>query len=136
MTIKNASGFGKRLDSLSKVPNDMSDVLIEAAGAIEAEAHHSITAGSVSGEGHVPSKPGEPPNNDTGVLANSIEARLTSPTTAEVTASAPYAAILEYGTKDGTTLEERPYMRPALAKEGPKFKKLIQTAVKRRASGG
>ena len=135
MSVKGEGGFAKKLDSLGKLPDDISDILFVAAGLIETEARLSITQGSVSGKDHVPSKPGEPPNNDTGVLANSIEAKLTSPTTAEVTASAPYAAVQEYGNKEGT-LEERPFMRPALAKEGPKFKKLIQTAVKRRANGG
>lgn len=135
MSVKGEGGFAKKLDSLGKLPDDISDILFVAAGLIETEARLSITQGSVSGKGHVPSKPGEPPNNDTGVLANSIEAKLTSPTTAEVTASAPYAAVQEYGNKEGT-LEERPYMRPAQTKEGPKFKKLIQTAVKRRVNGG
>ena len=135
MSVKGEGGFAKRLDSLGKLPDDISQILFVAAGLIETEARLSITQGSVSGKDHVPSKPGEPPNRDTGVLDGSIEAKLTSPTTAEVVASAPYAAALEYGTKDGT-LEERPYMRPALAKEGPKFKKLIQTAEKRRANGG
>ena len=135
MSVKGEGGFAKRLDNLGKLPDDISEILFVAAGLIETEARLSITQGSVSGKDHVPSKPGEPPNRDTGVLDGSIEAKLTSPTTAEVVASAPYAAALEYGTKDGT-LEERPYMRPALAKEGPKFKKLIQTAVKRRANGG
>lgn len=97
------------------------------ANEIKVEAQLSITRGSVSGKNHVASKPGEPPNNDTGVLKNNIETVSTGPLTAEVQSKAPYAAIHEFGgtIEDGfgkgvkITLPERPYMRPAAKKMKP-----------------
>lgn len=87
--------------------------LYATADAIKADAQISITNGAVSGKGHVPSRPGEPPNQDTGLLANSIEAALVDPFKATVSSNAPYAAALEYGT---SKMAERPYMRPAVEK--------------------
>jgi hypothetical protein len=83
---------------------------------IEIEAEISITAGSVSGKGHVASKPGEPPNRDTGVLDGNIETATVEPLKVEVSSNAPYAAELEFGT---SKIAERPYMRPATAKKRP-----------------
>ncbi len=77
---------------------------------IAVEAQISITTGSVSGKAHVPSKPGEPPNNDTGVLANNIEVQQPEPLRVQVVAGAPYAAALEMGT---SKMAARPFMAPA-----------------------
>jgi phage gpG-like protein len=66
---------------------------------IQVHAQISITSGAVSGNGHVPSQPGEPPNNDTGVLANNIETVQVAPLVVEVSSNAPYAAALEYGSE-------------------------------------
>jgi hypothetical protein len=90
---------------------DVGRALFVGADIIKAEAQHLITEGSVSGKNHVPSLPGEPPNNDTGVLKSHIEATQTAPLRAQVTSSAKYAVPLEFGSSRG--LEERPYMRPA-----------------------
>lgn len=68
-----------------------------ASDYIKVEAQISITTGAVSGKNHKPSAPGSPPSNDTGVLANNIENRMTGPLTAEVSSNAPYAAIQEFG---------------------------------------
>lgn len=85
-------------------------IVYEGADTIKAEAQRLISAGAVSGKNHVPSRPGEPPNYDTGVLSSHIEARRTGPLTAEVASEAPYAAALEFGT---SKMAARPYMRPA-----------------------
>lgn len=87
-----------------------------AGQEIEIEAERSITEGSVSGKNHVPSLPGQPPNQDTGVLAGNIETTIEaqSPPTVHVTSRAPYAAFLEFGT---SRMAERPYMRPAAQKK-------------------
>ena len=71
--------------------------LYEAGQEVQIAAQISITAGAVSGANHKPSKPGTPPNNDTGVLANSIEVNSVGPGKVEVSANAPYAAIQEFG---------------------------------------
>lgn len=93
---------------------------------IQVEAQVSITNGAVSGKGHVPSSPGEPPNQDTGVLANNIETVLVEPLKVEVSSNAPYAAALEYGT---SKMAERPYMRPAVAKKRKEVTQLVRGAV-------
>lgn len=82
----------------------------EYADRIRAEAQVSISRGSVSGKNHVPSKPGEPPNFDTGFLAGAIINEPTGPLTAEVAALAPYSAALEFGT---SKVAARPFLRPA-----------------------
>lgn len=100
---------------------------------VETEAELSITRGSVSGKGHQPSAPGEPPNRDTGLLDNSIETVQTGPLTVEVSSNAPYSSALEYGT---SKMAERPFMRPALQKERQAVQQLIKQAVAKVARGG
>lgn len=85
-------------------------VVYVGSDMIRAHAFRSISAGSVSGKGHVPSAPGEPPNRDTGVLQAHLTNALVGPLTAEVRSDAPYANALEFGT---SKMAARPYMRPA-----------------------
>lgn len=100
---------------------------LQAAGElIQREAQISITTGAVSGKNHVPSAPGSPPNQDTGVLANNIETVQTGPLKVEVSSNAPYAAPLEFGT---SKMAERPYMRPAVAKKRGEAVQLVRRAV-------
>lgn len=80
---------------------------------VRAEAVKSITEGSISGAGHVPSRPGEPPNADTHLLDSSIQTEMTGPLTAMVISRAPYSIPLEAGT---SKMAARPFMRPAAAK--------------------
>lgn len=97
------------------------------------EAAILITTGSVSGKNHTPSKPGEPPMNDTGLLANQTFATKTGPLKAESVSMAPYAAALEFGT---SKMAERPFMRPAAKKVRKAADKLAKAAVKRIIAGG
>lgn len=97
-------------------------VLFVGADMIKAEAQNSITRGSVSGKKHVPSAPGQAPNNDTGTLKNHIETSMPEPLVAEVRSGAPYAADLEFGT---SRMASRPYMRPARDKMAPKIHRLF-----------
>ncbi|WP_310533131.1 HK97-gp10 family putative phage morphogenesis protein [Novosphingobium sp.] len=97
-------------------------VLFVGADMIKAEAQRGITAGSVSGKGHVASKPGQFPNNDTGTLKNGIRTAMTGPLEASVTSTAPYAGALEYGT---SKMGARPYMRPSRDKSEPRIQKLF-----------
>lgn len=85
-------------------------VVYEGADTIRAEAHRLVSAGSVSGKRHVASKPGEPPNRDTGNLQAHMEATNPKPLVGRFTSSADYAAALEFGTSD---MAARPYVRPA-----------------------
>lgn len=119
-----ANSMGNHIRRLQKLGSrDMAKAaargLYRAGQLIEAEAERSITEGAVSGEFHVPSLPGQPPNEDTGALRRSIETHIRaegkSPVV-EVAAggpSAPYAPHLEYGT---SKMAARPFMRPATDK--------------------
>jgi HK97 gp10 family phage protein len=97
-------------------------VVVVGADMIRAHAHQEISRGSVSGKGHVPSAPGEPPNRDTGTLQAHLETTNPRPLVAEVRSEAEYAAALEFGT---SRMAPRPYMRPARDAEEPKIQRLF-----------
>ena len=101
-------------------------VLFEAGQRVQTDAQTSITDGAVSGAGHVPSAPGEAPNNDTGVLANNIETLETGPLHVTVSSNAPYAIPLEVGT---SKMAARPSMGPALQKNKARIGKRVAAAV-------
>lgn len=100
--------------------------LYAAGNLIQVDAQLLISQGAVSGAGHVPSKPGEPPNFDSGVLSNNIETVQVEPLKVEVSSNAPYAAALEFGT---SRMAERPYLRPATARKRKEAVQLVRRAV-------
>jgi HK97 gp10 family phage protein len=110
------------------VIRNVGKALYAGAERIKVEAQLSITRGAVSGKGHVASAPGQPPNQDTGVLAGNIEAVQTGPLTAEVSSNAPYSAPLEYGT---SKMAARPFMRPARDRQAKAVRDLVTAAVKK-----
>lgn len=114
----------------------VTQALYSVANDIVVDAAISITAGAVSGKGHVPSAPGSPPNADTHVLSNSGEAVSTGPLKAEASFNAPYAAAQELGSPS-QNLAERPYARPAAQKNRPGALRKVSAAVDRvvRANG-
>jgi HK97 gp10 family phage protein len=126
--ITNSGGPSRRLRGLAgeAMIRKVGSALFAGGQLIQVEAQLSITNGAVSGKGHVPSRPGEPPKNDTGILANNIETVLVAPLKVEVSSNAPYAAALEYGT---SKMAERPYMRPAVAKKRKEAVALVRGAV-------
>lgn len=131
MPMKGARAHIRRLQALASDAGrkDIGQALFAAADAIRVEAQISITRGAVSGKGHVPSKPGEPPMNDTGVLAGYINVEHKSGTLrATVRSDAEYAAALEFGT---STVAARPYLRPARDKMKPEAKRLVEQAMNR-----
>ena len=101
-------------------------VVYVGADMIRAEAHRLISAGSVSGKNHVPSKPGEPPNRDTGALQAGLETTQPGPLVAEVRSNAAHAAPLEFGT---SKMAERPYMRPARDAKAPDIQRLFEKEI-------
>lgn len=115
MTIKGLDKHVKRLQNMRKAARQVTGALYAAGQDIELDAERSITEGSVSGAGHVPSLPGQPPNRDTGHLDTNIETTVEAqnPPTVHVTSHAEYSAALEYGT---SKMAERPFMRPATEK--------------------
>ncbi|WP_126173463.1 HK97-gp10 family putative phage morphogenesis protein [Altericroceibacterium xinjiangense] len=102
----------QRLRRLSspKMQKAIGEAIYEAADAVRAEAHRSISAGSVSGKNHRPSAPGHAPNRDTGILQAHLKAVQTGRHEAEVRSEAPYSAALEFGT---SKMAARPFLRPA-----------------------
>jgi HK97 gp10 family phage protein len=101
--------------------------LFAGGEAIRAEAAHLITEGAVSGKNHVPSLPGEPPNEDTGVLRTNIETTQVAPLRVEVSSNAPYAVALEAGT---SKMAPRPYMAPATEHKRKEVVELVRQAVR------
>lgn len=132
--MKGRDAHRQRLKRLSgpEVVKAAGRVLYVGADMIRSEAFRSISAGSVSGKGHVPSQPGEPPNRDTGVLQANLKAELVAPLEAQVTSEAPYAAALEFGT---SRMEARPYMRPARDKKAPEIQRLFETEIDKLVKG-
>lgn len=112
---------------------EVGKAIYAAADYLSVEAALSITEGAVSGKNHVPSISPNPPNADTHVLDRSIRTEKTGRLTAVSSASAPYAAGLEFGT---SKVAERPFMRPAAAKTREQARKLVRAAVKRVVEGG
>lgn len=125
MNFQGASKHAKRMRSLSG-PGAMrllSKALFVAGDTVRVAAQIKITEGAVSGKNHVASKPGEAPNQDTGVLGNNIEVEQPQDFTVEVVSKAPYARALEFGT---SRVAERPYMRPAREETRDEIQKLFE----------
>lgn len=121
MPFKGLDKHRRRLKALAspEVVRLAGAVVYEGADMIRAEAFRMVSAGSVSGAGHIPSRPGEPPNRDTGTLQANFEALQTGATSAEFRSRAPYAGALEFGT---SKMASRPYVRPARDKMAPKIR--------------
>lgn len=128
-TVKGMDKHLKRLRAAADVAKDVTAALYSAGQDIELDAEHSITAGSISGRGHIPSLPGQPPNADTRTLDSNIETTVQAqnPPTVHVTSHAPYSAALEFGT---SKMAERPFMRPATEKNRKKVGQKVAAAVK------
>lgn len=107
---------------------EVGKALFAAGEMIQVEAQISITSGAVSGAKHVPSKPGKPPNQDTGVLANNIETTQINPLVVEVSSNAPYSAAQEFGH---SKLPARPFMQPAADAKRKQATQLVRKAVDR-----
>jgi HK97 gp10 family phage protein len=126
--ITGADGVTIRLSKISgqDTVRRVGAALYAGGEEIRAEASHMITEGAVSGKGHIPSLPGEPPNEDTGTLRTHIETTQVGPLAVEVSSNAPYAAALEFGS---FKMAERPYMRPATARKRQAVVDLVRNAV-------
>ena len=127
--VRGAMEHSRRLKRMmgTGLEREIGKGLFAAGNLIQNEAQLSITTGSTGAEGkHVPSKPGDPPNDDTGLLADNIETVQPAPLRVEVSSNAPYAAALEFGT---SKMAERPYMRPAAARKRKEAVQLVQDHV-------
>lgn len=130
--ILGAREVSRRMKALTGpvLDRNMGLALFAGASALAVEAQISISTGAVSGLHHVPSRPGEPPKNDTHFLADNIEIAAggagSTELTATVSSNAPYSRALEFGT---SRMGERPFMRPAAAKTRKEIKRLITEAI-------
>lgn len=106
-----------------KLIREVGQALFEGGEIIRAEAAHLITEGAISGKNHVPSLPGEPPNEDTGTLRTHIETTQPAPLRVEVSSNAPHAVPLEAGT---SKMAACPYMGPATRR---KRKEVVEKVV-------
>lgn len=96
----------------------LGSALEDGAKDIAEDAAFSIRDGAISGAGHVPSLPGQPPNADTHDLDQSIHVGelIETPGKIEtsVIADSEHALYMELGT---TRIAERPFMRPAVERQ-------------------
>ena len=137
MTVKlDTSKSLASMDALVKKKNAaVNRALIVSAQEVSAYIKKSITSHKSKGReylrgtvSHFASRPGYPPNGDTGFLAFS-----TSPTktvkngAVYVRVVAKYAKALEYG-KLSKGLKPRPFVKPARQKLGAKIAKRIRDA--------
>ena len=135
MPMKGSKAHLARLRRLSGsgMDREIGKALFAAGERIQVAAQISISTGSVSGSGHVPSAAPNPPNQDTGVLANNIETVLKEPTLVEVSSNAPYSSPLEFGT---SRMAARPFMAPARDQERPNVIRLVEQAIQRLSRRG
>lgn len=117
----------------SEMVRQVGAVLYAAGDLVAVEAARSITEGSVSGKGHAPSAPGQPPSADTHLLDRSIETVQVEPLKVNVAATAPYAVPLEFGT---SRMAARPFMAPALQRKRKEVTDLITAGVAKVVRGG
>lgn len=128
MPVKGVKKHSRTLQgAATQAPEAVGRALYEAGQLIELDAERSITQGSVSGPGHIPSRPGEPPNADTRTLDLNIETEIGGPGLVTVTSYAPYSAYLEYGT---TRMASRPFMRPALNRNRKRLVAIVGEAIR------
>lgn len=76
---------------------------------------------------HQASAPGEAPANDLGFLASSLRIVITDKNQVDLSAMAPYAIHLEYGTRN---MRPRPFLRPAGEKAGANAKAVFDAYIK------
>jgi len=123
------------IESYRKNLGRLSQVVGKAAADIEGEAKASIlkNSGKYKQYGnHWSSPPGSPPNSDTGFLANSIQHKMLTATSAEVTVNAKYAVPLELGwiSANGNHVPARPFLRPAVEYVAPSFQAACKVILK------
>ena len=131
MSIKNLLSFQRRFRKrVVENPEHNAERLIARAammvqGRIVDSIQRDPKTGAVYGN-HQASAPGQPPATDTGQLVRSITMSVEG-TEGEVIgvirASAPYAAMLEFGTSN---IEPRPYMQPGLESQRRKIEEMFR----------
>lgn len=102
-----------RLRAKTSLRKSATDIITRKALEVEDNAKRSMQGG---GRPHQPSRPGQPPRVDTGLLRSSITHEVESDlfsVEARVGTNVKYGLFLEIGTEK---MEPRPWLRPALMK--------------------
>jgi hypothetical protein len=86
-----------------------------------------VAAESMEGQMTV-SPPGHAPAIDSGLLHDSMQSKMTGPTSAMAYTNVEYAPHLEYGT---VHMEARPFMVPAAEHVRPSFEQAVRVALRR-----
>ena len=136
MTIKNMESFQKKLDKyLNQNPSKNAKKAVgRGVMLVKGTAQDSITAGGKTGrvyprkgEDHIASAAGEAPASDSSFLVNNISMNVKTErdgsVVGQIISSAKYSYWLEFGhpARDGTFVEARPFMQPALEKNKKKI---------------
>lgn len=126
--ISGADAARKRIEGLASREKIefVGRALFAGGEQLKARAAFLITDGSVSGKGHVPSLPGEPPNEDTSHLRINITVTQLGPLHVQVASNALYSAALEFGT---SKMAARPFMGPAARDTKPQITQLVKQAI-------
>lgn len=124
MSMKGKDRFLRRLRRLSPAAEAAAKkVLYVGSDRIKSDVFQSISTGSASGKRHIPSRPGEPPNRDTGDLQRGLRVELRlEQLEADVISESPHSRPLEFGT---SKMEPRPHMRPARDKNEHALQRLF-----------
>lgn len=136
VSSSDAKRMAAYLDRLLKdVEARVEQALGEVALLVAQTARNSIQSGDRGGRlyqrhgiVHIASAPGEPPAEQSGQLADSIDVEQDDQQTAHrVTVGAPYAASLEFGSLH---MSPRPFLRPALEINRERIKRLVLDAAR------
>lgn len=113
--IRITDDHGPRLARLSplRLFPAVGEELEAGAHLIADDAIASIKDGAVSGPGHIPSLPGEPPNADTHDLDEQIKVGELIETTAVIQTAVISASDHAWIERGGSRIEPRPYLEPA-----------------------
>ena len=127
----------KRLGAYEQaIVDEARNIVQRTAVSIHGDAVKSIQRGRKSGRiylktqagiPHQASAPGEAPATDTGALVSSLQLKGAGTSTMYVYTNLKYAPFLEFGT---SRLAPRPFMRPALQSNRPKFERAMQDLLK------
>lgn len=127
--------------AFASIEKEVNKALVASGQLLQGEMRRSIARGIKTGDvyqkynprrEHRASAPGQAPASDTGRLANSIQMqpdlKRNRVDVVVDDARVEYAKFLEYGT---ATIQERPFMRPAIKKHRRRIEKAMREAIKR-----
>lgn len=131
------SGRNRAVSGLRRLPIDavseVSQSLFAGGERIKATASRKITEGSAGGSSggkhqHIPSRPGEPPNEFTGHLRSQLAVTQEGPLHVRISSNAKYSAPLEFGS---SKMAARPFLGPSAREEKKAVTDLVSRAVDR-----